>query len=362
MQTGERYAKLLQLAHENSSEKRRELLGDVTDMFFATKGARSDVESGMFGDLMAKVAYELDSEVRKDLSARFVDGSAPRRLALALAHDEELAVAAPILRHSVNLTQSDLISVVEKQGDGHRFMITKRGDVTEALSAALVAHGDDRVVASLVSNESARVSDDTFDVIVERAGSAPLLQRPLVERRSIPPEHLNKLYMSVEPVLRERILARNSHLSEAEMNASIERAKLRVAVSNGALPADFEAAHINVMAARANKTLSPMQLPTLWRNKKITEFYLTFCELTGLDFHLVVETFTRKDVDGLAMISRACEFERALFVTIAVLVLGEEGMGQAAKLGAMYNEVPVEAAGRALRFMKLRSNVSTKAA
>jgi uncharacterized protein (DUF2336 family) len=362
MQVGERYSKLLELARENSSEKRRELLHDVTDMFFASASDRSDLESNMFGDLMAKVAYELDVEVRKDLSARFTDGSAPRKLAVALANDQEISVAAPILRNSASLTQADLISVVENRGNAHRMWVTKRSDVTEALSAALVSYGDDKVVASLIKNETAKVSDDTFDIIVDRAATNTELQNPLVSRKTIPPEHLNRLFLSVDASLRAKIMERNSQLSEEELNAAMERAKTRVAVYNGALPIDFEEISKSVQLAKKINALVPTVLPTLWRDKKFTQFFLTFGEFTGLDYHQSAQLFEAKDLDGIGMVCRAAGFERALFVTLAVLVLGEKGMSQAKTLGDMYNDVPVEAAQRALRFMKLRAGTSAKAA
>jgi uncharacterized protein (DUF2336 family) len=362
MQVGERYSKLLELARENSSEKRRELLNDVTDLFFTSQNDRSDLESNMFGELMAKVAYELDVEVRKDLSARFTDGTAPRRLAVALANDAEISVAAPILRNSASLTQEDLIAVVENKGDAHRMWVTKRHDVTEALSAALVTHGDDKVVASLIKNETAQVSDDTFDQIVDRAAKNVELQQPLVSRKTIPAEHLNRLFMSVNASLRAKILERNSQLSEEELNAAMERAKTRVSVFNGALPPDYEAVADSVRLAKNINALVPSVLPTLWRDKKFTQFLVTFAELTGLDYHQSEQLFDAKDLDGIAMVSRAAGFDRALYVTLAVLVLGESGMSQAKVLGELYNEVPVEAAQRALRFMKLRAGTLAKAA
>jgi uncharacterized protein (DUF2336 family) len=362
MQVGERYSKLLELAHENSSEKRRELLNDVTDLFFDSQADRSDVESNMFGELMAKVAYELDVEVRKDLTARFADGSAPRRLAIALANDAEIGVAAPILRNSVSLTQADLIAVVENQGNAHRLWVTKRTDVTEALSAALVTHGDDKVVASLIKNETAKVSEETFDQIVDRAAANFELQEPLIARKTIPAEHLNKLFLSVNSSLRAKILERNSQLSEEDLNAAMERAKVRVSMMNGALPDDFEGVSDSVRLAKSLKALVPNVLPTLWREKKTTQFLVTFGELTGLDYHQSAQLFQSKDLDAIAMVSRAAGFDRALYVTLAVLLLGEQGMGQAKILGDMYHDVPVEAAQRALRFMKLRAGTLANAA
>ncbi len=362
MQIGERYAKLLELARENSSEKRRELLTDVTSLFFTTAESRSDIETNLFGELMSKVASEMDIEVRKQLSSRFCDEKVPRRLIVALANDAEVEVAQPILANSRVLTQEDLISVVEKRGDAHRMVVTKRPDVSEALSAALVAFGGNTVVESLIKNETAQVSLDTFDKIVERAIDSPSLQGPLVKRRTISPEHLNQLFMSVDADMRAQILARNEQFSEAEINLAMERAKTKIAVSHGALPLDFEAAKRAIASMVFQKSLLPSVLPNLWRDNKITHFNIAFSELTGLDYQQTARIFTAKDLDGIAMVSRAAGFERAIFVTIAILVIGEAGMGEAKTLRDLYNNVPPEAAQRALRFMKLRAGTIAQAA
>lgn len=362
MQVGERYAKLLELARENSSEKRRELLGDVTQLFFATQDNRSEIETNLFGELMAKVASELDVEVRKELSARFSDENVPRRLIVALANDVEVSVAEPILTHSKVLTQADLISVVEKRGDAHRMLVTKRADVSEALSAALVAFGGDTVVESLIRNETASVSFETFDKIVERAVDSPCLQEPLVKRQAISPEHLNQLFLSVGPAMRSKILVRNEQFSETEIDAAMERAKTRIAVSHGTLPVDYDAAKREIDAMSARSAVVPALLPALWRDNKKTQFTLAFSVLSGLDYHQCAKLISLKDLDGIALVSRASGFDRALFVTIAVMLLGEQGMGQAKTLGETYTDVPQEAAQRALRFMRLRAGTMAMAA
>jgi uncharacterized protein (DUF2336 family) len=362
MQVGERYAKLLELARENSSEKRRELLSDVTSLFFMTAENRSDIETNLFGELMTKVASELDIEVRKELSSRFSDEHVPRRLIVALANDPEVSVAEPILTRSRVLSQADLIAVVEKRGDSHRMLVTKRPDVSEALAAALVAFGGDSVVESLVGNETAQVSLETFDKIVDRALANPALQNSLVNRHYISPEHLNQLFMSVNGPMRSRILARNAEFSEAEIDEALERARTRVAISRGALPDDYEAAQRSIASMVLRHQLSPAVLPTLWRDNKLTQFKLAFAELVGIDFHQTVKLFGSRDLDGIAMVARAAGFERALFVTLGVLVLGEQGMGETKGLRDMYNDVPQEAAQRAVRFMKLRAGTLAKAA
>jgi uncharacterized protein (DUF2336 family) len=362
MQVGERYNKLLEVAGESSSEKRRMLLNEVTELFFESQDNQSSSETTLFGDLISKVAYELDTEVRKELAQRFSGGEAPRALAIKMALDEDISIAGPILRRSASLTQSDLIRVVENRGQAHQIVVAQRPDVGEQVSDALVSHGDDLVVASLVSNQTAKISDETFDTIVDRAANNPDLHTPIARRKVISPEHLNRLYTIVEGPMRREILERNSEFTEEEVERAMRRAQTRVAVVNGTLPADFEPALKDFTRQKATNAIKRSDLPTLWRNQESTKFMIAFGDFTGLDFIQTALLFEKKDIDTIAMVCRAANFERALFVTIAVLMLGNDGMGQAIVLGNMYNDVPPEAAQRALRFLRLRANSSALAA
>lgn len=360
MSAGQRYAKLMTIAKETSSEKRRELLREVTDMFFEEQVHVSPVENQMFGELMAKVAFELDHEVRRELSSRFDNGLAPRHLAVALANDE-IDVASPILRSTKSFTDSDLISIVSSKPTEYQIAVSSRPMVSEAVSDALVTHGNDEVVASLLKNEGAKISNDTYEVVVERAENSEILHEPFVKRKSVPPEYLNQLYDVVSSHLKKEIMDKNSMLSPEEFEKAMTRAKTRVSVTNGALPEDFEKMQRKLEHMKAMGSVSPAQLPNIWRDGKTTLFYLMFAYIVGIDYQTVYRTFQKKDIDGIAMLCRAKKFDRALFVTLAVFVLGKEAMKDAEKLGKMYNDVPFEAAGRALRFMQVRSS-SMKAA
>src|SRR5262249_11285459 len=88
---------------------------------------------------------------------------------------------------------------------------------------------------------------------------------------------------------------------------------------------------------------------------KKLHFLHGLAELTALDYDTACDVVDRRDVDGLAMICRASNIERPLFVTIAVLACGGgDAPAQAEEFGRMYNSVPVDAAQRAMRFFKVR--------
>jgi hypothetical protein len=56
------------------------------------------------------------------------------------------------------------------------------------------------------------------------------------------------------------------------------------------------------------------------------------------------------------MLCRGAGFDRGLFVTICIMVAGQGGgLSKTEEYGAIYEQVPVAAAQRALRFWKVRA-------
>jgi uncharacterized protein (DUF2336 family) len=109
--------------------------------------------------------------------------------------------------------------------------------------------------------------------------------------------------------------------------------------------------------------LNARLLISLYREAKQLHFLYGLAEITGVDHDTVADLLRRHDVDGLAMICRAANVERPLFVTLAVLSCGGDGaMGKAEEFGRMYSAVPIEAAQRAVRFFKLRKGAEKSAA
>ena len=83
-----RLPQLIALAEEGSSEKRRALLRELTEHFFGAP-TRTEAEEGLYGDVMARLADDMETAVRSELAARFAEApDAPRTLIRRLANDE----------------------------------------------------------------------------------------------------------------------------------------------------------------------------------------------------------------------------------------------------------------------------------
>ena len=105
----------------------------------------------------------------------------PRDIALSLAQDVD-QVALPVLEYSEVLTDDDLIEIVKGAGPEKQVAIAGRPNVSEGVSEALVETHNEAVVVRLVTNNGARISEESFQTVVDDFGENETMQSAMVER------------------------------------------------------------------------------------------------------------------------------------------------------------------------------------
>lgn len=353
--THSRFAKLIDLARTPDSNQRRELLREVTDLFFATSDSRSDRESALFDDVLQLVAAEMQDEVLAELAERFADADdAPTGLMRDLAN-HSFEIAGPVLRNSRALDEKTLLHVVNYQSQSHIQAVAQREDVSETLSDAIVRFGDDNALDALIRNEGAHLSRGSMEAAVDRARRNAVLHEGVVKRHDIPIDLLNEMYFMVETRLRDQIMERNAKVDPTTLDAALAKARERMRHSAVDLSVEAKNAMTFINSKKNSGELNARLLVSLYREAKQMHFLYGLAEITHLDHQTVGDLLQRKDIDGLAMICRAADIERPLFVTLAVLTCGgDDAMARAEEFGRMYNDVPLDAAQRAMRFFKVR--------
>ena len=358
-----RFSKLVDLARTSDSAQRRELLREVTDLFFETSGQRNDRENALFDDVLQLVAAEMQDGVLAELSEVFADApDAPVGLMRDLAN-HSFEIARPILQRSRVLDDQTLLQIVNYQSQNHIKAVAQRPDVSEAVSDAIVRFGDDHALDALIRNDGAKISRGSMETAVDRARRNSLLHDAVVTRRDLPLDLLNEMYFVVETRLRDQILARNSTVDPKTLDAALAKARERTRQSVGDMSAEAKNALAFIMSKKNSGELNARMLVSLYREAKQLHFLYGLSEITGIDHETVSDLLARQDIDALAMICRAANIERPLFVTLAVLTCGGDGaMEKAEGFGRMYNNVPMEAAQRAIRFFKVRKGAERNAA
>jgi uncharacterized protein (DUF2336 family) len=342
---------LIALAQEPSSERRRELMRGVTDLFF-TADTHAAAEMSLFDDVLGQLAGEMEAAVRAELSQRMSEAEAPPRgLIRRLAVDESIEVAAPILQGSRALSDDDLLTVARTRGQDHLRAISQRQTVSTAVTDAIVKRGDDHTLGVLLRNQGAELSRESAEVAVDRAMENPELHEAVVGRKSLPVDLLNEMYFVVEARLRHDILERNAEIDPVELDRALAAGRKQLAARDGALPADFVADEAEIRTLLAKNAVTPPVLAGFLRNRETTRFLVALCEMAEIDYHTARRILERRELDALAVVCKAADFDRSLFLTFAVLILDREA-----------NALGRDVAQRTLRFWRMRRSSGAVAA
>jgi uncharacterized protein (DUF2336 family) len=311
----------------------------------------------MLDEVVSAVTADLSAEMRTELAGKIAFTSAPFvRTARALAMDD-IAIARPVLTHSRHLSENDLLDVIEQKSQDHMLAMTVRSDLNETVSHALVTKGENRVVVSLLQNESAKIANETYEVVAERAQDAPVLHAPFVRRQGVPIDLLSDVYMRVEGRLRREIMLKYEKVPPDQLEAAFARSREKLAKAYGGFPVDYAQSRARVEQMHRRLDLTPVALVSLLREgaKSRTAFIIAFARLLDVNYELVDRVVQTADLDTLAILSRAGGFDRALFVTLASMLAGPaHRMANVEEFGKLYESVPANAAERAVRFWKVR--------
>ena len=166
-------------------ESRKRALWHTTDLMIA--GSYSDDEIWTFGEVIGRLADEIEVAARAQLSERLARfDRAPVNIIHKLAFDDEIAVAGPVLRDSERLEPYALVANVCTKSQTHMLAISERKSIQESVTDVLVTRGNQEVVNSVARNNGARLSDFGFLHMITRAEGDSILAEQLGLRRDIP--------------------------------------------------------------------------------------------------------------------------------------------------------------------------------
>ncbi len=357
---------LIEVAQEASSDKRRELLEGVTDLFLDPGNGLKAGEQNIAADILSQVAAEVEREVRARLSHRLADlENAPVELIRQLANDE-IEVARPLLERSGALSDRDLIDIINRHGKEHQLSVTQRAAVSAGVSDALVAKGGDEVVLSLLNNEGAAFSRDAMETIVERSEASEALQKPLLNRRDLPPDLMHNMFWWVSSALKKHILT-TAQVDEAAVDAMLADAQRGMGMKTDE---DDDSLSRVERAVRRRMRLGQLNQDALvqyLRRGQVPEFIAALGYLTEVDPKTARRIVFTPGHEAVAVACRAKGFDLSTFSTIVLLLDGvseddaETGVRkqlrrpeEVAKLLELYKQVPIETAKRAMRFWAIR--------
>jgi uncharacterized protein (DUF2336 family) len=349
---------LVDLAREGSSEKRRELLGEISNLFADGAEAHNDRETLLFGEVLTKLLDQVPIDDRVIVSNRVASlEQTPRQLALKLANDEAI-VAAPVLQHSPVLTDEDLVALASNQSQEHLVAISQRARLSEIITDVLIDRGNSQVLNTVTRNLGASFSEGGFEALVEKAKADRGLTDALSYRPDIPTKVADKILAILSPVARQRLeflLAQGREkLDEVFDEARKQMDSSKVDNRRARLETKVFVADIREGRRKLDDVIDELCL-----KKRLLDIAFVLSEVASVPEPHVNNVLHKVNAMGIAVVCRSVDigettYDRLMRLRCERLKLNT---AQVAPMVREYMAIDRPSAERALRFHKVRTAV-----
>jgi uncharacterized protein (DUF2336 family) len=314
------------LAKDDAPLAKLELTGAVADLLEVELSAK---ESELLSDVLIGLMRQAETDLREALSERLAAlPNVPLRLALHIANDE-ISVAAPVLRRSPVLSDLDLLYIIKAQGSDYWQAIADRGDLSPQLVDALAGTKDQATAAILSANDRAKLTQHAVEILSEMARHSDAIARPLLMRPEIPESVARKLYAFVGQELKEYIRGYYglAHEVESELEfaespmAAVEDVVLEFSTpKTGGSP--YMPTEAMIMAAdkfASFGTLTPQLMIQTLERGQIANFVAMFARFCGLPPKSVHDALRQPQPKSIAIACRAFNVMKQDFARMYLL-------------------------------------------
>jgi uncharacterized protein (DUF2336 family) len=208
-----------------SADRRPLALRHLTDLYLVSGEQLSIEEIALIDDIFVRLVETVEVSARALLAIRLGPvAKVPPKVLRLLACDDAIDVASPVLAQATNLDDATLIECATTKSQEHRLAISRRKNLSEAITDVLVELGDRDVALSTAMNAGARFSESGLGILIKRAVKDDALAGCVGRRPDLPPALFEKLLEVASDTVRAKLKAERPHAG-----AEIDRAVADVA-------------------------------------------------------------------------------------------------------------------------------------
>ncbi len=172
--------------------------------------------------MLQELAADIEVQARARLAQRLAHiNTSPPGIIRALAFDDAIVVAEPVLKYSQALSDADLAENAKTKSQEHLLAIAQRLKLSEAVTDVLVDRGDRRVVDTMVKNKGARISLSGYEKLTHKARRDRRLTLALSRRSDLPRQYYLKLLETASASVRAK-MERDNPQAAAEIRDTID--------------------------------------------------------------------------------------------------------------------------------------------
>src|SRR3982750_880404 len=128
-------------------KRRADAARRISELFLQGAASFRPDHVDLFDGVLTNLVPHADIAERAELAERLsVLANAPRGLVGQLAHDDEIAIAGPLLRRSPLIDEKMLVEIASMKGQDHLLAMAERPTLSADLTDVIVARGGRQVV------------------------------------------------------------------------------------------------------------------------------------------------------------------------------------------------------------------------
>lgn len=309
-------ARLSQLAANPQGAPRGDIYLAIASLYRTQAPRLSERERALMREILQRLAGNVEMAIRIALAEKLADDeTAPLDLVLLLA-DDRIEVARPVILRSRQLSDADLLSLLDHVGEAHQTACAERPNIGEPVCDALTRHGAEPVLVALVHNATARIAHHTFEALVEKSRLIATLQDPLVHRGDLPTGLAAQMCGWVSDALKAHIQAHHP-LSAPSAGAKLVEAEQSLhnpPQPPAAQPAASTVKLVDKLAA-AGQLRAGFLLRVLHQGQADL-FEVAFAKLLQLDLRQLRHVLYENGPRPVALACRAVGIDRCVFSTV----------------------------------------------
>ena len=333
--------------------RHEERLRRLSDLFVEQSAMLAESHVAVFDEVIQRLSQGIEFRVRVELAEKLCKvQNAPAGVVRALAFDEAIDVAAPVIRYSPRLTEDDLIVLAEGRGQEHLSALSRRATLSKRVTDVLVRRGDEQVVRLVAENNGAEFSQTGFSQLLEKARTDVVLQRMLQARCDLPPREMAILVEIAREKVREAFRRDATDVTMELIDATVNDVAADAARSmkTRALVDDYSAATVAVAQRARTAPLCENDIVEMLKADQVDEAIVALAALADAPAALVARAFHASAYDPLLLIVRAANLQWSTFRLFLISKAGGKP-GEAMLAGARdaYQELSLQTATQLVR-------------
>jgi uncharacterized protein (DUF2336 family) len=295
----------LQIALTHGNVARRvETLRRVTDLFIEGAVDFSSEQIGLFDDVFQCLMEHIETSAKTLLANRLAPlDAAPPLTIRALAFDDLIEVAAPVLSRSERLDDETLIETARNKSQAHLVAISTRRVLSGAVTDILVLRGNDEVIHNTVNNPGASFSERGYTRLIDRAEGDDNLATCLGLRPTIPRHLYLKLVAKASVTVRARLEAANPQQA-GEVSSAVQEATQRARNAPSAITPETAIAHALVKSLYEDGRLDEHQVAAFAEAGKFDEANAAIAALANVSVSIAENMMVETRSEGVMILAK----------------------------------------------------------